>query len=144
MDSTAAIFARLAGDGLLGQDLMEWQGQPAIFSDAAPDDLLKDGLTGLIAIIAAPAADEADDTFTERARAVRQDVRLYARFTGSSATLDAMARRVRDLFHLQPESLSVEGGRVTIATASGPVAAPTTDPSLVGRRVTLRLTLQEN
>lgn len=143
MNSTAAIYGRLSNDQTVLSALAEYQGAPAIFDDLAPDAFDFEQGKAVI-VIAAPTADEADDTFTERARAVRQEVRLYIRRSTSNADFDSLCRHVRDLFHLQPGQLSVTGGKVTIATATGPVAAPTSDTSLVGRRVSLRLTLQEN
>lgn len=142
MNSTAAIFARLAGAASITQRLAAFDAAPAIFSDAAPDAFVFADLAATI--IAAPTADDDASTYTETIRAVTQDVRLYAKHTGSTADLDQLARDVRDLFHLRPSEMSVTGGVVTIATATGPVAAPTTDPSLIGRRVTLRLELQKD
>lgn len=139
MDSTAAIFERLQ---TIWPRLDEYQGQAAVFSDRAPDDFQFGDLP--VVVIAAATSDTDASTFTEVIREIAQDVRLYARDTGSTGDLDQLARDVRDLFHLQPTTLTVDGGKCTIATATGPVSSPTTDPSLVGRRITLRLQLQKD
>lgn len=149
MNSTAAIFARLTGDATLTDLLKEWRGEPAVFSDRAPDALFigDDGqpapLGGIILIIASPADDRPVETFTERARDITRDVRGYAPDTGSSLALDTVMERVRVLFHNQPSALTVTGGTVQIARVTGPVASLTTDPALIGRRVTLRLEIEE-
>src|SRR5690606_19410758 len=95
-------------------------------------------------IIAAPTRNEPDATLTELGWIVVRDVRVYAKHTGSNARIDALALRLRALFHLKQDEMTIDGGTVTGCTVTGPVAAPTTDPSLVGRRITLRLTLEEN
>lgn len=141
MNTTAAIFNRLTQAPITAQ-LDSFEGQPAIFNDSAPDDFPFGPLA--VAVIAAPSADNPDDTFTEDGRAITQDVRLYARHTGSTAEIDQLARDVRDLFHQQPDTLAAPGATFITAIATGPVASPTTDPSLVGRRITLRFELQKD
>jgi hypothetical protein len=150
VNSTATIKTRLDGDAYLLAMLAEYtpaggRASPAVFNDAAPDDFIfgPDNPAPCI-VISAPTSDEPGGTLTETTRLIQQDVRIYAFRGMSTAVLDAAARRIRDLFHLQPASLSVSGGRAVISTASGPVEAPTTDTSVSGRRVTLRLELQEN
>lgn len=141
MNSTAAIFNRLMADLILIADLDEHDSLPAIFNDRAPDDY--DPGPKPCLVIAAPAGDVPVETFTEASRLITQDVRGYAPDTGSTAALDAVMRRVRALFHNQPASLAVTGGVVKIARVTGPVASPTSDPALIGRRVTLRLEIEE-
>ncbi|MNT97592.1 hypothetical protein D3C72_2399470 [compost metagenome] len=51
--------------------------------------------------------------------------------------------RVRFLFHNKPESLTVTGGTAKLSRVTGPKDSPTTDPALIGRRVTLRLEIEE-
>lgn len=141
MNSTKAIFTRLNMPDIT--DLLDaWDGAPAIFNDRAPDDFVFS--TKAAIVIAAPSADTDISTFSETIRDITQDVRIYARDTGSTAAIDALARAIRDLFHLRASDLIVDGGKANIATATGPVAAPTTDPSLIGRRVTLRLQLKKD
>ena len=142
MNSTAAIYARLTGDSYLIGELADYAGRPAVFDDAAPDEFVL--ADGLMIIIAAPTSREPDPTFSEQAWIIRQDVRIYARHTGSNAKLDVLALYILGLFHLQQDELTVEGGKATASRASGPVGAPTSDQSLVGRRISLSLTLQEN
>lgn len=141
MNSTATIFARLTGDATLVAMLATHNAAPAIFSDRAPDDYIVGPKPCLV--IAAPSDDRPVETFTETSRLITQDVRGYDTDTGSSLELDAAMRRVRTLFHNDPGSLTVTGGTVKISTVTGPVQSPTTDPALIGRRVTLRLEIEE-
>ena len=141
MNSTAAVFTRLTGDATLTALLDTHGASPAIFSDRAPDGYEIGPKPCLV--IAAPSDDRPVETFTERARDIARDVRGYAPDTGSSLALDTVMERVRTLFHNQPSSLTVTGGTVQIARVTGPVQSPTTDPGLIGRRVTLRLEIQQ-
>lgn len=141
MNSTGTIFARLAS---VAPSLAVWNGAPAIFAEYAPDDFLKQDPRPEkpFLIIAAATSDIPLETFTETGRLIVQDVRGYQRFTGSSATLDALMREVRDLFHNRPTELTVTGGVCEVARVNGPVQSPTSDEALIGRRVTLRLELK--
>ena len=142
MNSTAAIFARLNSQASIKSRLDTHNNKPAIFNDRAPDAFVFGAKAAIV--IAASTRDEPDDTFTEFGREVVQDVRIYAKDGGSTAVIDQLARDIRELFHARPSELTVDGGSCSLATATGPVAAPTTDPSLIGRRVSLRLLLQKD
>lgn len=138
MNSTATIFARLTG---VSASLATHNGAPAIFSERAPDDFLETPPAKPFLIIAVPTSDVAMETFTETGRLILQDVRGYQRDTGSGAQLDTVMRAVRDLFHNRPGELTVTGGRCDVCRVNGPMQSPTTDPSLIGRRVSIRLDL---
>lgn len=142
MNSALTIFNCIQSDAETSFELAIYDGLPAIFDDMAPDDFVFGD--DIAIIIAAPTSNEPDPTLSEQSWVAVRDVRLYCKHTGSNARIDAIAEHIRGLFHLRPEALVVDGGRCTIATATGPVASPTTDPALVGRRITLRLTFQEN
>lgn len=141
MNSTATILARLSA---VASALATWKGYPAIFDEAAPDDFLdqEPKPTRPFLVIAVPTRDEPQETFTEVGRQVVQDVRGYQRHNGDASELDALMRSVRGLFHNQPSALTVSGGVCDVCRVTGPVLAPTTDPSLIGRRVTIRLDLR--
>lgn len=138
MNTTAAIFARLQE---VWPRLDDYLGQPAVFNDRAPDEYLVNQQSPCI-VIAAPDDDVESGTFTESGRAILQEVRLYGRDTGSSEEIDNLARDLRDLFQDRPADVVVAGARTVICQASGPTPSPTTDPSLIGRRISLRIELQ--
>ena len=138
MNSTATIFARLAG---VSASLATHNGAPAIFSERAPDDFLDTPPTKPFLIIAVPTRDEPMETFTEIGRLILQDVRGYQRDAGSGATLDTVMRAVRDLFHNRPGELTVSGGKCDVCRVNGPMQSPTSDEVFIGRRVTIRLDL---
>lgn len=138
MNSTATIFARLAGVTPL---LATYNDAPAIFSERAPDDFIAAPPTKPFLIIAVPMRDEPMETFTETGRLILQDVRGYQRDTGSGAALDTVMRAVRDLFHNRPGELVVTGGKCDVCRVNGPMQSPTSDEAYIGRRVTIRLDL---
>lgn len=138
MNSTATIFARLAG---VASSLATYNGAPAIFSERAPDDFLDTPPTKPFLIIAVPTRDEPMETFTEVGRLIQQDVRGYQRDTGSGADLESVMRSVRDLFHNRPGELTVTGGKCDVCRVNGPMQSPTSDEAYIGRRVTIRLDL---
>ncbi|MEH6676131.1 hypothetical protein [Phenylobacterium sp.] len=142
MNSTATIWSRLTGDATLIAALANHNGNPAIFNEKAPPGFIFSIGVKPCLIIAAPADDQGAETFTENGRAITQDVRGYAFDNGSSAALDTVMRRVRDLFHNQPRSLTVTGGKAILSRVTGPVASPTSEASVIGRRVTISLELQ--
>lgn len=142
MNSTATVYARLIADATLIAALATYGAGPAIFNEKAPTGFVFGLGVKPCLIIAVPVADTAVETFSENGRAIQQDVRGYAFDTGSSLALDAVMQRVRDLFHNQPEALTVTGGRAILSRVTGPVASPTSEPSVIGRRVTIRLELQ--
>lgn len=138
MNSTATIFARLAG---VASSLAAYNGAPAIFSGRAPDDFLDNPPAKPFLIIAVPTSDVAMETFTETGRLVVQDVRGYQRDNGSVVELEALMRTVRDLFHNHPDELTVTGGKCDVCRVNGPMQSPTSDEAYIGRRVTIRLDL---
>lgn len=138
MNSTATIFARLAG---LSASLATYNGAPAIFSERAPDDFLDAAPAEPFLIIAVPTRDEPMETFTETGRLVVQDVRGYQRDNGSGAELEALMRTIRDLFHNRPGDLVVTGGKCDVCRVNGPMQSPTSDEAYIGRRVSIRLDL---
>jgi hypothetical protein len=138
MNSTATIFARLAG---VASSLATYNGAPAIFSERAPNDFLDTPPTKPFLIIAVPTSDVAMETFTETGRLIQQDVRGYQKDTGSGADLDPLMRAIRDLFHNRPGELTVSGGKCDVCRVSGPMQSPTSNEAYVGRRVTIRLDL---
>lgn len=145
MNSTATIFARLAAvvPSLDTYTPPIGPTRPAIFNERAPDDFLnrEPKPAKPFLIIAVPTSDDPLETFTEVGRLILQDVRGYQRDTGSGADLDAVMRAVRDLFHNQPQALSVSGGKCDVCRVNGPMQSPTSDEAYIGRRVTIRLDL---
>ncbi len=135
MNLTAALYERLASDGTLAALLAEYQGEPAVFTvDPAPADASLPYI-----VTAGSVTDTPWDTKTTRGRQVWRDVRCYAPTTGSAATVEAMAERVRALLHRH--YLEVDGHVTYLADVHGPIGAD--EAEAYGRILTVRLTLGE-
>jgi hypothetical protein len=141
LDITGAVFTRLNSDSTLAALLAPYGAGRALVSDPPPADLIVQG-PEVVCIIAAPTDNEAEDTYTEDYRRAALNVRLYSRPNGSTLTLDTAAERVRALLRSWPAG-SVTGGTLIDAAVSGPVAGPSSDPSVEGRIVTARLIFLE-
>jgi hypothetical protein len=141
LDITGAVFTRLSSDATLLALLATYGSGKAIVSDPPPSDLLVES-AAVVCIVAAPTDNEAEDTYTEDYRRTSLNVRLYSRPNGSTLALDTAAERVRALLRSWPAG-SVTGGTLIDAAVSGPVAGPSSDPSVEGRIVTARLIFLE-
>jgi hypothetical protein len=141
LDITGAVFTRLSSDATLLALLAAYGSGRALVSDPPPADLIVQG-PEVVCIVAAPFDDEAEDTYTEDYRRTSLNVRLYSRPNGSTLALDTAAERVRALLKTWPAG-AVTGGTLIDAAVSGPVAGPSSDPSVEGRIVTARLIFLE-
>ncbi|HEY8414407.1 MAG TPA: DUF3168 domain-containing protein [Thermaerobacter sp.] len=132
---TKAIYDRLAGDDTLRSMLATYEGQPAIFTAPPP------GKSPYPMIVTTGnATDSPDDTKTSRGREIWRDITCYTEATGSMADVEAIAERVRQLFHRA--KIPVDGYQVWLSEASGPIPAET-DQTVYGLVVTVRLRMQE-
>jgi hypothetical protein len=128
---TRAFVSRLKGDPTLTGYLSTWKGRPSVFpADPVPVDVAYPWI-----VCAAVVADSAFDTKTGNGRDHYRDVACYAPATGSTEAIEAIAERVRALFHRH--RLAVSGYGTILCSASGPIVAPT-DSSVYGRIVTVR------
>ena len=140
LDIQGAVYSRLYADATLGGLIASYGGVAAVFSDPVPDNI-EIGASPVV-VVATPFLNEADDTFSEDYRTPSLNVRLYHRPSGSTLALDTAAERVRTLLKSWPTG-AITGGSLVDATVTGPVGAPTEDPSLEGRLLTVRLIIQE-
>jgi len=132
---TQAIYDKLAEDVALTTLLATYQGQPAIFTtQPAPGDA-----TLPYIITAGNVAVVPFDTKTTQGRTFTRDVRCYAAASGSAATVEAIAERVRTLLHRS--ALIVEGFAWVWAKCSGPIAADEQDT--YARIITVTMTIEE-
>lgn len=132
---TAAIYSRLSGDTELVGLLGSYRGGPAVFTtDPAPGDA-----TLPYIVTAGQVADAAFDTKTTRGRTLIRDLRCYSAASGSAATVEAIAERVRALLHRQ--TLEIDGFVWIWAECSGPIVADEQDA--YGRIVTVTMTVEE-
>lgn len=129
-----AINARLASDGTLTALLATFKGTPAIFLSTP----LPQGVVPPYVAVPPIVTQSPNDTKTSEGRSLIRDIGCYTLATGSTVTVDAIAERVRSLFHRHP--LAITGFATMIAMAAGPSLAPT-DKTLYGRIVSVNLTI---
>lgn len=132
---TQAFYDVLVADGTLTALLATYNALPAVFTtDPAPND------ADLPYIVTAGEVSHAPyDTKTTRGRDLRRDIRCYTEANGDATIVEAMAERVRELFHREP--FVIDGFGVWVADCSGPIQADESDA--YGRIVTVRLLLVE-
>ena len=132
---TQAVYDVLAGDGTLTAMLSTYQGAPAIFTtDPAPGDAVLPYVVTAGEVVQTPA-----DTKNSLGRELWRDVRCYAPATGSAATVEAMAERVRALLHRQ--TMEIDGFVWVWATCAGPIGAD--EEEAYGRIVTVTMRVEE-
>jgi hypothetical protein len=133
-----AFYDRLAGDGTLTALLATYEGAPAVFTnDPAPPDAVLPYVVTAGEFAVAPF-----DTKTLLGRTAFRDIRCYAAELGSAEQIEAIAERVRALFHRYP--LPVAGFATVLCEASGPTVAPDDDETVTGRIISVRIVLQED
>lgn len=132
---TQAIYNVLVADGTLVGLLGTYGGAAAVFTtDPAPGDALLPYI-----VTAGEASQTPWDTKTTRGRQLWRDVRCYAAASGSTATVEAIAERVRALLHRQ--EITIAGFGWIWCECSGPIALDEQD--VYGRIVTAKMTIQE-
>jgi hypothetical protein len=136
MNNADAIYQWLTSDALFLSFVGTKAGQPSIFiGDVIGDDVLP-GDHGPFVIVRDSVISD-DDTGLDLRRQV-QRVFIYGE-TGQGVS--ALANRVRELLHRV--RLSTDSGPIVGSKASGPVDAPTGDPAMTGRVVTVAFLKQE-
>jgi hypothetical protein len=140
LDIAGGVRARLAGDDVLAGMLASYQAAPAIFTDPVPDDFETQERASIV--VAEPHLNESDNTFSSKGRRASVRARIYAKPNGSTAPLLDAAERARSLFNDWSAS-DFGGGVLEASFVSGPVPAPTDDPSIEGRLLTIQLVITE-
>lgn len=130
-DLRSTVAARMLSDSTLVSLLGTTYGgrAPILAEDSIPSDVPRP-----FVVVDLPTVDEGDDTKNSAGRDRMVTIRCYE--DASDDTIDAIAERIRALFHRLPVSPTGETG--WMASASGPTTAPT-DNTLHGRSITVRV-----
>ena len=128
---TKAVHDRLAGNSQLAALLSSYNGSPAIFT-AVP---IPENAQLPWIVTEGVVSDEPWDTKTTTGREIVRDIRCYAIEDGSSAAIELIAERVRELFHLY--RFTITGYGCFDCRASGPLTAPDED-GVIGLIITIR------
>lgn len=130
-----AMHDVMKNDGALTALLAQYRGSLAIFFQSPiPEGVLPPY------IAVPPETDTPNDTKNGLGRTAIRDIGCYDVASGDPRTVDAIAERVRALFHRQP--LTIVGYETMLAEVIGPSPA-STDKTLYGRLLSLRLVVWE-
>jgi hypothetical protein len=135
IDLAVSMRAAIVADPAITADLTAWKGTFPVFTRRP---IPPDAPYPVIVVSPDVAVSDEDMLDTPMVMIVR-DIAVYGRNAEPDdyRTVEALAYRVRDLFHRERFSLAPAGWRVVDVRASGPVPAPTDDADVVGRVVTL-------
>lgn len=140
-DILPAILDALEGDSAITTDLPAYGGAYAIHTRRpAPAN------TPFPYCLAGPmiGADDTQEVLSKARFDITIDVAFYGKQKDSTEyrKVERLARNAFGLFHRQPSALTVTGYQVVQIICSGPTPAPADDDALVGRLVTLTVTIQ--
>lgn len=139
------IRDRMAGDATLTAMLGTYASLPCVFHSQVPPDAPRPYVVidpANVDAIILETLDGKDD------RSIDFLISAFIDYTGSAITVDAIAERIRALFHangrdageVTPMAMSGYNG-VHTSVAQGPIGVPT-DDSLEGRAVTVRCRIE--
>jgi hypothetical protein len=136
---SAAFYDVMANDVTLTGLISTYNGNPAIFTiDPAPGDVSTS--TNMKFIVTAGEVTQTPfDTKNSLGRNAIRDIRCYAPANGSAIEVEAIAERVRTLFHRQ--IIAIAGFNNIITNVTGPLAADEVDA--YGRILSVEITAME-
>lgn len=144
VDAQSEVYKRLVGTAGLIALLDTYGVVPAVFSTPSPHDYVTSVLPSIL--VDYPLGSDDQDTYTEQYRLIDLRVRLYAKpdpSQGGTARLNSAANEARQALKTWGPVDLIGGERIISATVSGPVDAPTTDPTNAGRLLNVRLFVKE-
>ena len=136
---TQAFNNRLISDVTLVGMLGTYEGNPSVFTKIPIPTDFRVGANGPYIITTGQAFDVGGDEDNKNAtgREIARDIRCYDDVRKSAVGIEAIAERVRLLFHRH--QLAVSGFTVSIAEVTGPIEADEDD--VLGRVMTVRLVM---
>ena len=136
MNTGDAIYTRLTGDAEFVALCGTFATQPSVFVGDVIGSNVKAAQHGPFVIVRDAAVTDEDTGLDLR----RQVMRVFI-YGEPAQEVGALSVKVRDLLHRT--RFSTSDGQVIGSKASGPVDAPTSDPSIIGRVVTVAFLKQE-
>jgi len=132
---TEAFYNMLAGDAILVDMLATYKGNPGVFTiDPVPGDARLPYV-----VTAGEAVQLPFDCKVTRGREAVRDVRAYAAANGDTTLIEAIAERVRYVFHRRP--LTIGDHQWVLSNVVGPIAVD--EPDYYGRVVSVSVKAQE-
>ena len=140
IDLGPAIRIALVEDVEISGLLSEWNNEAAVFTRRpVPTDAEYPFI-----VISTDIAVTDNDTLNTMHQQVLRDIAVYGEQPSHFRVVEQIGYLIRTLFHRRKLSLgSVDGHAVIEIIATGPISAPTSDETIVGRVVTIAISLQE-
>lgn len=138
-DMGPGIRAALIADSGIVSLLSMVDGVPAVFTKDPANE--PEAMPQIV--ISADIVHEDMDHLSDLWSIVTRYVRVYGRYQDHYRDVDSISRQIRSLFHRRRLSIEVSGYHVARVICSGPIPAPTSDDEIVGRVVTLEITVGE-
>lgn len=143
LDIVGGVCARLAAASGFPAMLATFEGLPAILSgDVLPENLADVVETKPVCIVNSPFYDEDTSDLTAQRRDVKLHLLFYAKTGGAGLDLLTATERAKEIFR-NVDQATFSTGKLEASFVSGPLRAPTEDPSIEGRLLTLSLTIKE-
>lgn len=128
---TDTFHDKMSGDSTLADLLASYMGEPAVFTiDPAPGDAMMPYI-----VTTGEVAQTPEDTKTTLGREMFRDIRCYDDAGDDARRIEAIAERVRALFHRQ--ALVIDGYEWMLSECSGPIVADEGDA--YGRVISVRV-----
>jgi len=136
---TSGLITALKGDATLTTLMGTYRTEPAWFSIfPTPGDAGRP--LGVVRPQSDPSRGLEFDAKDIDSRNITYSVDVFTDADGSIVDLEAIAERVKALFHRTPSALTITGYDVIDAFADGPTELPT-DHTVYGRRVSVEMIL---
>lgn len=143
LDIVSAVRDRFLADGQLPAMLALYGGEPAILTGGVlPEDLSETLNTKPVMLVDEPFYDEDASTFNTVMREVKLRVRFFTKSAGSNIDMLIATERAKAIFRNISQPV-FSTGKLEASFVSGPQNAPSEDPSIEGRLLTLSLTIKE-
>ena len=142
LDVASALRTAIVANTTITNLITTYQNAPSVHTRVpTPDNVV------LPYIVIGPDIAITDfDALTSRRPLVIRDVFVYGT-AGSSRQddyrkVETIGYTLRNLFHRNPDSITVDGYQVVAIEANGPRPAPTNDEEVIGRLVSLSIRLR--
>lgn len=140
LDLAGPIRLAILADADITALLGVWNSEPAVFTRRPTPE----NAPYPMAIVSPDISIGNQDMLRTQVMVVRRDVSVYGEQPRDYRTVEALAYKLKTLFHRNKFSIDVSPGFQLIdIVADGPIPAPSDSKDLVGRMVLLRLRLRD-
>ena len=139
MNISAPLRTAIIADSVIAPLLASYRNQPSVFTRRP----VPPGAAFPYILTTHNIAVRDKDFLTTSKPIVVRDIMVYGEQKSHFRDVETIGYRLYEIFHRQPEILTVPGAHVVEITAFGPVSAPVADDQNTGLAVTLTVHLQK-